>query len=55
MLAGNGKVLRGARGVARELEVHRDDTGQLATALGVDLEYGLGRELVQRAAILFEQ
>ena len=55
MLAGNGEVLRGARGIARELEVHRDDTGQLATAVGVDLEYRLGRELVQRAAILLEQ
>src|SRR5207247_531668 len=55
MLAGNGAVLRGARGIARELEVHRDDTGQLATAVGVDLEYRLGRELVQRAAILLEE
>src|SRR5437773_1995663 len=44
-----------AASMARELEVHRDDTGQLATAVGVDLEYRLGRELVQRAAILLEQ
>ena len=55
VLSGHDEMLCRVPAIARLLEVHRDDRGELATPFGVQRQERLRRELVERAAVLFEQ